>query len=52
MKWAISQLSKYRENGLDIDEFVELENVKKRNQDVRKISPVHVKGTAHLVQRK
>ncbi|TQR07067.1 YceD family protein [Psychrobacillus soli] len=44
MKWAISQLAKYRENGMPLDEFVTLENVKERNPDVRSISPVHVKG--------
>ncbi len=44
MKWAIHQLSKYRENGMTFDEFVHLDNVKERNQDVREISPIHVKG--------
>ncbi|TQR17832.1 YceD family protein [Psychrobacillus vulpis] len=44
MKWAIHQLAKYRDNGMTLDEFVSLENVKKRNQDVRNISPVHVEG--------
>ncbi|WP_342600550.1 YceD family protein [Psychrobacillus sp. FSL H8-0483] len=44
MKWVIHQLAKYRENGMTLDEFVVLENVEKRNHDVRNISPVHVKG--------
>jgi len=44
MKWVIHQLSKYREKGLTLDEYVNLDNVKERNQDVREISPVHVKG--------
>ena len=44
MKWAIHQFAKYRDNGMTLDEFVTLENVKKRNPDVRNISPVHVEG--------
>ncbi|MFJ7970642.1 YceD family protein [Psychrobacillus sp. NPDC096389] len=44
MKWAISQLAKYRENGMPLDEFVTLEKVKELNPDVRNISPVHVTG--------
>lgn len=44
MKWAIHQLAKYRQDGMNIDEFVNLGNVKKQNPDVRDISPVHVKA--------
>lgn len=44
MKWAIHQLSKYRHDGMPIDEFVQLDEVMERNPDIRKISPVHVKG--------
>ncbi|WP_019414401.1 DUF177 domain-containing protein [Paenisporosarcina sp. TG20] len=44
MKWAIHQLSKYRNNGMPIDEIIQLDEVMKRNPDIRKISPVHVKG--------
>lgn len=44
MKWSIHQLSKYRQSGMPIDAFVQLDEVKDRNQDIREISPVHVKG--------
>ena len=44
MKWAIHQLSKYRHDGMPIDEMIQLDEVMKRNPDIRKISPVHVKG--------
>ncbi|MGE7664098.1 YceD family protein [Ureibacillus composti] len=44
MKWSIHQLSKYRQNGMPIDAEVQLDEVKERNQDIRHISPVHVKG--------
>ncbi|RUL55921.1 MULTISPECIES: DUF177 domain-containing protein [Lysinibacillus] len=44
MKWSIHQLSKYRQNGMPIDAEVQLDEVKKRNKDIRQISPVHVKG--------
>ncbi|QBK25539.1 YceD family protein [Ureibacillus thermophilus] len=44
MKWSIHQLSKYRHTGMPIDTVVELDDVKKRNSDIREISPVHIKG--------
>lgn len=44
MKWAIPQLSKYRQNGMPIDEIVQLDGLMRRNSDIRRITPVHVKG--------
>jgi len=44
MKWAIHQFAKYRHDGMIVDEFVNLNNMIKRNPDVRDISPVHVKA--------
>ena len=44
MKWSIHQLSKYRQNGMPIDAQVQLDEVMNRNNDIRHISPVHVKG--------
>lgn len=44
MKWSIHQLSKYRQNGMPIDAEVQLDDVMKRNKEIRHISPVHVKG--------
>lgn len=44
MKWSIHQLSKYRQTGMPLDAYVQLNDVMERNQDIRQISPVHVKG--------
>ena len=44
MKWSIHQLSKYRQSGMPIDAEVQLDDVMKRNSDIRSMSPVHVKG--------
>ncbi len=44
MKWSIHQLSKFRKDGMPIDAYVQLDEVMDRNQDIRAISPVHVKG--------
>ncbi|GEL04238.1 YceD family protein [Rummeliibacillus stabekisii] len=44
MKWAIPQLSKYRQSGMPIDETVQLEGIMRRNTDIRHITPVHVEG--------
>jgi uncharacterized protein len=44
MKWAIPQLSKYRQNGMPIDEIVQLDGLMRRNTDIRRSTPVHVKG--------
>ncbi|AYC29146.1 YceD family protein [Paenisporosarcina cavernae] len=44
MKWSIHQLAKYRQSAMPVDEVVQMDNVMKRNPDIREISPVHVKG--------
>ncbi|TWT04734.1 DUF177 domain-containing protein [Planomicrobium sp. CPCC 101079] len=44
MKMAIQQLQKHRKDGMPIDETVQLDAVKKRNSDIREISPMHVTG--------
>lgn len=44
MKWSIHQLGKYRQDGMPIDAYVQLDDLMERNQDIRRISPVHVKG--------
>ena len=51
MKWSIHQLSKYRKTGIDLDQAVELDlnSLQSRNQDIRSISPVHVKGRCSIV---
>ncbi|MFC4409319.1 YceD family protein [Chungangia koreensis] len=44
MKWSLQQLQKYRANGMQIDEQVLLDDVTKRNPEIRAISPVQVQG--------
>ncbi|QHJ70872.1 YceD family protein [Planococcus halotolerans] len=44
MKIAIQQLQKHRRDGMKIDQMVNLDEVKKRNSDIRDISPIHVTG--------
>ncbi|MBQ0138938.1 MAG: DUF177 domain-containing protein [Kurthia sp.] len=44
MKWAIPQLSKYRQNGMPVDQMAQLDGVMSRNKDIRHITPVHVEG--------
>ncbi|GEK32656.1 YceD family protein [Kurthia sibirica] len=44
MKWAIPQLSKYRQNGMPVDQYAQLDGVKSRNSEIRHITPVHVEG--------
>lgn len=44
MKMAIQQLLKHRKEGMPIDETVLLDEVKKRNSEIRGISPIHVTG--------
>lgn len=50
MKWSIHQLSKYRQTGMPIDTIIQLDDVKKRNQEIRDIAPVHVKGHCTIGQ--
>ncbi|MGM0897636.1 MAG: YceD family protein [Bacillota bacterium] len=44
MKIAIQQLQKYRNDGMPIDQYVQLDEAKKRNSDIRAVSPIHVTG--------
>ena len=39
MKWSIHQLSKYRQDGMPIDAYVQLDEVMERNQDIRAFRP-------------
>ncbi|OLN21483.1 hypothetical protein BTO30_14725 [Domibacillus antri] len=48
MKWSIIQLQKYRERGLEIDEQVDLSELTTLENDIRRISPVHVTGRADI----
>jgi uncharacterized protein len=44
MKMAIQQLQKHRKDGMPLDEIVRLDAAKKRNSDIREISPMHLTG--------
>ncbi len=45
MKWSIHQLQKYRQGAMPLDEAVDLESVKRRNPEIRNITPVRVTGS-------
>lgn len=52
MKWSIHQLQKYRRGAMPLDEVVNLDVVKKRNPEIREISPVHVTGSCTIGAKK
>lgn len=52
MKWSIHQLQKYRQGPMPLDEAVDLASVKKRNPEIRDISPVHVTGSCSIGSKK
>ncbi|MBE1553572.1 YceD family protein [Sporosarcina limicola] len=48
MKWSIHQLQRYRQGAMPLDEAVDLESVKKRNPEIRNITPVQVTGSCTI----
>ncbi|WP_153731192.1 YceD family protein [Sporosarcina obsidiansis] len=52
MKWSIHQLRKHRQGPLLLDEVVNLDSVKKRNDEIRAITPVRVSGTCSIGEKK
>ncbi|WP_243289985.1 YceD family protein [Bacillus sp. FJAT-47783] len=48
MKWSVNELFKLQEKGLVIDESYELNELVSSHPDLRKISPIHVKGKADI----
>ncbi|GKV64294.1 MULTISPECIES: YceD family protein [Sporosarcina] len=52
MKWSIHQLRKHRQGPLLLDEAVNLDSVKKRNEEIRDIKPVRVSGTCSIGEKK
>lgn len=52
MKWSIHQLQKYRQGAMPLDEAVDLESVKKRNPEIRNITPVRVTGSCTIGSKK
>ncbi len=52
MKWSINQLQRYRQGAMPLDEAVDLESVKKRNPEIRDITPVRVTGSCTIGAKK
>ncbi|WP_428908752.1 YceD family protein [Niallia sp. Krafla_26] len=48
MKWTINQLQKNRNKELQIDEYVNAEEIMKVDQSIRAVSPIHVTGHADI----
>ncbi|MTH52617.1 DUF177 domain-containing protein [Bacillus mangrovi] len=48
MKWLINQLYQYQSKGLELDETLELPELKDEHKDIRDLSPVHVEGRAAI----
>jgi uncharacterized protein len=46
MKWSVQQLNKLRNKGIDIDEMVDVSELKLVSRDIQNVSLVHVKGVA------
>ncbi|TDL35139.1 DUF177 domain-containing protein [Jeotgalibacillus sp. S-D1] len=52
MKWSIIQLQKFRNEAFPIDETIELQELPKRNSEIRNVSPVQVTGRADISSAK
>ncbi|GIN61413.1 hypothetical protein J27TS8_14060 [Robertmurraya siralis] len=48
MKWTLSQLQKHRSKEFPIDEMVNLDEIKKIDQTIRSVSPMHITGRADI----
>ncbi|ALC80954.1 MULTISPECIES: YceD family protein [Bacillus] len=48
MKWTVYQLNQLAHKGLEFDETLELDELTKANTDIRRISPIRVKGKADI----
>ena len=48
MKWTISQLQKIRDKDLQLDELVDVLDIRERDQQIRDVSPIRVKGRADI----
>ncbi|PLT34314.1 DUF177 domain-containing protein [Bacillus sp. V5-8f] len=52
MQWTISQLQKFREKDLHIDETVDVSDIKERDKQIREVSPIKVTGRADISSAK
>jgi uncharacterized protein len=48
LKWTISQLQKIRDKHLQIDEIVDVTDIKERDPQIRDVSPMKVTGRADI----
>ena len=48
MKWTLSQLQKYRSKDFPVDETVNMEEIKKIDPTIRRVSPIRVTGRADI----
>lgn len=46
MKWTIQQLNVFKNKGLQIDDTVDVSDIKQLNREIREIKPIKVKGKA------
>ncbi|MCU9612215.1 YceD family protein [Caldibacillus lycopersici] len=51
MKWSMTQLQKFRNKGLEIDEVINLDSIKNRDPQIRSISPIRVKSTVDITSK-
>ncbi|MGC4375527.1 YceD family protein [Fictibacillus sp. Mic-4] len=52
MKWSLQELRSFYRKPLTFDEHVDFSELMKRDKEIRRISPVHVKGHADITQQK
>jgi uncharacterized protein len=50
MKWSVQQLNKLKNKGIDIDEMVDVSEIKQVNREIKNVSLVHVKGAASFAR--
>lgn len=52
LEWTISQLQKIREKDLQIDDTVDVSDIKERDKQIRDVSPIRVTGRADISSSK
>jgi uncharacterized protein len=48
LKWTVSQLQKFRDKDLQIDETVDVSDIKERDKQIREVSPIRVNGRVDI----
>jgi uncharacterized protein len=52
LKWTISQLQKYRNKDLPIDETIQVDDLSKVDPTIRSVSPMHITGRVDISSTK